>query len=85
MELSMRERRPPLFALAATDDELGLAPHSVRIYNDWTAAGKSAELHLYSTGGHGLGMFGMWTKNLPSTRWVELFVDWLGVQDLLQK
>lgn len=71
---------PPMFILAATDDELGLAPHSVRLYNDWTAAGKPAELHLYSTGGHG---FGMRKKNLPSDRWIRLFADWLGVQGLL--
>src|SRR5688500_7912579 len=57
---------------------IGLAPHSVRIYNDWTAA----ELHLYSTGGHG---FGMRTQNLPSDRWIELFANWLEVQGLLQK
>ena len=73
---------PPLFALAATDDAIGLAPHSVRIYNDWTAAGKSAELHIYATGGHG---FGMRTQNLPSDRWIELFADWLRVQGMLQK
>lgn len=71
---------PPIFLLAATDDPLGLAPHSVRLYNDWTAAGKSAELHLYSTGGHG---FGMRTQHLPSDRWITLFADWLGVQGLL--
>ena len=73
---------PPLFLLAATDDQIGLAPHSVRLYNDWVGAGKSAELHLYSTGGHG---FGMKTQNLPSDRWIELFGDWLGVQGLLTK
>ncbi len=73
---------PPLFAAAATDDALGLAPHSVRIYNDWVAAGKSAELHLYAKGGHG---FGMRTQNLPTDRWIELFGDWLGVQGMLQK
>jgi acetyl esterase/lipase len=73
---------PPLFTLAATDDPLGLAPHSVRLYNDWTAAGKPAELHLYASGGHG---FGMRTQNLPSDRWIALFADWLGGQGLLKK
>jgi hypothetical protein len=72
---------PPLFALAATDDALGLAPQSVHIYNDWVAAGKSAELHLYAKGGHG---FGMRTQNLPSDHWIELFYAWQGGQGLLQ-
>ena len=73
---------PPMFALAATDDPLGLAPQSVAIYQDWTAAKKSAELHLYSKGGHG---FGMRKQNLPTDRWVERFADWLEVQGLLKK
>ncbi len=72
----------PLFILAATDDPLGLAPHSVRLYQDWTAAGKSAELHLLSKGGHG---FGMRKQNLPSDQWIERFHEWLGVQGLLKK
>ncbi len=73
---------PPAFILAASDDGLGLAPHSVRFYNDWIAAGKSAELHLYSKGGHG---FGMRKQNLPSDHWIELFASWLDVQGLLKK
>jgi acetyl esterase/lipase len=73
---------PPIFILAATDDQLGLAPHSIQIYNDWTAAKKSAELHLYSKGGHG---FGMRKQNFPSDHWIELFYDWLGAQGLLKK
>ncbi len=73
---------PPMFILAATDDGLGLASHSVDLYHDWTAAQKSVELHLYSAGGHG---FGMKIQNLPSDRWIERFADWLGVQGLLER
>lgn len=71
------EDAPPLFVLAATDDPLGLAPHSGAIYQAWTSAGKSAELHLYAKGGHG---FGMRAQNLPSDRWHVLFTDWLEAQ-----
>jgi len=73
---------PPMFILAASDDPLGLAPHSVALYQDWTKAGKSAELHLLSKGGHG---FGMRKQNLPSDRWIERFGEWLEVQGLLKK
>ncbi len=66
---------PPAFILAATDDQLGLAPHSVQLYTDWTKASKPAELHLYANGGHG---FGMRKNNLPSDHWIELFDTWLG-------
>jgi acetyl esterase/lipase len=72
---------PPLFILAATDDPLGLGPHSVKLYQDWTAAKKPAELHLYLKGGHG---FGMRKQNLPSDCWIQLFSDWLDVQGLLK-
>jgi acetyl esterase/lipase len=73
---------PPMFVLAATDDQLGLAPDSVRLYSKWIAAKKPAELHLYSKGGHG---FGMRKQNLPSDRWIDRFGDWLQVQGLLKK
>lgn len=73
---------PPAFILAASDDPLGLAPQSVSLYQDWIAAGKSAELHLFSQGGHG---FGMRRQNLPSDRWIVRFADWLEVRGLLKK
>lgn len=71
---------PPMFILAATDDSLGLAPQSVALYQDWTAAGRSAELMLYAKGGHG---FGMRKQDLPSDRWIERFAEWLEGQGFL--
>jgi acetyl esterase/lipase len=73
---------PPMFVLAATDDQLGLAAHSFALYRDWIAAKKPAELHLYAKGGHG---FGMRKQNLPTDHWIERFADWLEVQGLMKK
>ena len=73
---------PPIFIAAATDDQLGLAPHSVSLYDKWLAAHKSAELHMYSRGGHG---FGMRKNYLPSDGWIERFGDWLQTQGLLMR
>jgi acetyl esterase/lipase len=73
---------PPMFIVAATDDQLGLAPDSVKLYSQWIAAKKSAELHLYAKGGHG---FGMRKQNLPTDQWIERLGDWLGMQGLLKK
>ncbi len=70
---------PPIFVAAATND--GLAPDSVRLYSKWIAAGKPAEIHIYSKGGHG---FGMRKQNLPSDQWIERFGEWLSVQGLLK-
>ncbi len=73
---------PPVFIAAASDDQLGLAPHSVDLYNSWLAAKKPAELHLYAKGGHG---FGMRKQNLPSDEWISRFSEWLQMQGLLDK
>jgi acetyl esterase/lipase len=71
---------PPLFIAAASDDQLGLAPNSVQTYSNWLTAGKSAELHIYSKGGHG---FGMRKMNLPVESWIDRYGDWLKLQGML--
>jgi acetyl esterase/lipase len=73
---------PPMFVAAATDDNLGLAPQSVALYQKWTDAHKSAELHMYAKGGHG---FGMQQHNLPTDHWIDRFADWLELQGWLKK
>jgi len=71
---------PPMFLVAASDDQLGLATDSVKLYEKWLAAGKPVELHLYASGGHG---FGMRRQNLPSDSWIERFGDWLNAAGLM--
>lgn len=71
---------PPLFICAATDDQLGLAPHSTNLYNQWIAAKRIAELHMYEKGGHG---FGMRKTDIPTDTWIERFGDWLDLHGLL--
>ncbi|MBI3137265.1 MAG: prolyl oligopeptidase family serine peptidase [Sphingobacteriales bacterium] len=73
---------PPLFITAASDDALGLAPHSVDLYNYWMAAKQPAELHMYAKGGHG---FGMRKQNLPSDQWIDRFGEWLDQQGFLKR
>jgi acetyl esterase/lipase len=73
---------PPVFVAAATDDNLGLAPDSVALYEKWTSAHKPAELHMYAKGGHG---FGMRKQNLPTDHWIDRFTDWLELQGWLKK
>lgn len=72
---------PPLFIVTATNDGLGLAPHSVDLYSAWLTAKKDAELHMYARGDHG---FGMRTQNLPTDKWIERFDEWLNVHGLLK-
>lgn len=73
---------PPMFVVAATDDQLGLAADSIKLYNRWLAAKKPVEIHIYQKGGHG---FGMRKQNLPTDHWIERFGEWLRLQGLLTK
>ncbi|MBL7741501.1 MAG: dienelactone hydrolase family protein [Chitinophagaceae bacterium] len=82
MQGNVANDAPPLFIAAASDDQLGLVPHSVSLYNKWIASKKMAELHLYAKGGHG---FGMKKQNLPSDKWIESFGEWMSLQGLMKK
>lgn len=66
------ENAPPLFILAAADDPI--AAGSTELYKSWKAAGLSAELHLYSKGGHG---FGMSKRGMPVDTWIERLNEWM--------
>ena len=72
---------PPMFITAASDDNLGLAPHSVNLYNKWLNAKKPVELHLYVKGSHG---FGMHQQNIPTDTWIDRFGDWLNIEGFIK-
>jgi acetyl esterase/lipase len=76
-ENSVPKDAAPLFVCAASDDQLGLAPESTKICEEWLAAGRSAELHMYAKGGHG---FGMREQDLPVDDWIERLYAWLEWQ-----
>jgi acetyl esterase/lipase len=73
---------PPMFLAVANDDNLGLNADSVALYQKWSAAHKSAELHIYAKGGHG---FAGHRQNLPADHWIDQFTEWLAMQGLLTK
>jgi acetyl esterase/lipase len=72
---------PPMFLVCASDDQLGLTPASVDLYNKWLASKHSVEMHLYAKGGHG---FGMNVQHIPTDTWIERYGDWLGFLGLLK-
>jgi acetyl esterase/lipase/lysophospholipase L1-like esterase len=72
---------PPLFVVAASNDGLNLAPHSVSLYQQWLAAKQPAELHMYQAGDHG---FGMRVQHLPSDTWIDRLGDWLRTNNYLK-
>lgn len=73
---------PPMFLAAASDDQLGLATHSISLYNHWLAAKHPVELHMYVKGGHG---FGMRVQHIPTDTWIDRFGDWLQVEGFLNR
>lgn len=72
---------PPLFILCAADDSLASLSMPAT-YTRWRSAGHSAELHIYSKGGHG---FGMQKRGLPVDHWVDRFGDWLETLGVLRR
>jgi len=65
---------PPLFTVVAQDDRLLF--HMVEgLYLAWSAADRSAELHIFARGAHG---FGLIPQGTPSDRWIDLFDAWLA-------
>ena len=73
--------KTPIFIAASSDDDLGLATHSVHIYQRWFDAKQPAELHMYERGKHG---FGTKKQDLPVDSWMDRFSDWLQMQGLLK-
>jgi len=70
--LSVPTDAPSLFIAGAADDRI--AAGNPDLFKAWIAAGKSAELHMYSKGGHG---FGGIPGNMPVNSWIDRFYEWL--------
>lgn len=64
---------PPLFTVVAQDDVLWKIVEGLHV--DWSNADRPSELHVFARGAHG---FGMVRQGLPSDRWSDLFLAWLG-------
>jgi acetyl esterase/lipase len=72
---------PPLFLVHADDDTSVEATRTtIRLYRAWKQAGGSAELHIYSKGGHG---FGMRRQSSPVDTWTLRLRDWMAARGLI--
>jgi acetyl esterase/lipase len=67
---------PPLFTAVAQDDRM-LVSMVRGLCDDWFAADRPVECHLFARGGHG---FGMSRLGQPTDRWIDLFEAWLADQ-----
>lgn len=65
---------PPVFLVAAQDDDVVPVEQSVAIFNAWRRAKFPAEIHLYQNGGHG---FGLGKPGTPVANWTTALKAWL--------
>jgi endo-1,4-beta-xylanase len=73
---------PPAFMACAFDDRKDIAEGLAEVYLRFKRAGVPAELHVYSTGGHG---FGLREKNRrPVGRWADRFEEWMADSGFLR-
>ncbi len=71
---------PPCFLAHAEDDTVVSVENTVEMRAALKAAGVTVETHLFTAGGHGLGLPG--PAGEPARRWKEMFVTWAKAQGL---
>jgi acetyl esterase/lipase len=64
---------PPTIIFAAADDTTTPPGHSILLFEKLTAAGASAELHMFRDGGHG---WGLGKPGQVISQWPMLFTHW---------
>jgi acetyl esterase/lipase len=78
-DIRIRKECPPMFFAHASNDGVK-AENSIFTYLALKRAGVAAEMHIYSSGGHG---FGLRSSALPCSTWPARCGDWLKTQGLL--
>jgi acetyl esterase/lipase len=78
-DIRVSKDTPPCFFAHAFDD--GVSPeNSVRMFLELKKLKVPAELHVYSTGGHG---FGLRQEGKPCATWPQRCAEWMAAQGLL--
>lgn len=79
-EKQVTNRNPPTFIWHTSDDEVVAVENSIVFYSALHKAGVPAELHVYETGRHGLGL----AKGSPgAANWPQEAADWMKGRGLL--
>lgn len=73
---------PPAFVVTATDDATIPPSRSISIFENWAAAKRPVELHVYERGQHG---FGMREQGSPVDAWPAALERWLAARGLVAK
>jgi acetyl esterase/lipase len=79
-ETQVTQRTPPTFIFQTSEDKGVPAENSVAFYLALHKAGVPAEMHIFQSGRHGVGL----AKDVPGTnKWPELCREWLKNRGLL--
>ena len=68
---------PPAFLACSFDDRRDISAGLAEVYLRFHDAGVPAELHIFSSGGHGFGIRPSVTSR-PVNDWPTRFVEWLA-------
>jgi acetyl esterase/lipase len=74
---------PPIFLACAYNDRPDISEGLAEVYLKFKKVGVPAELHIYSSGGHGFGM--RERSTVPVGQWAARFYEWLGDRGFLKK
>jgi acetyl esterase/lipase len=79
-EIRVTSQTPPMFIAQSHDDRVN-SENSVYLYLALKRAGVPAELHIYTTGGHG---YGLRPSDNPCSTWPQRCEEWLRNQKILR-
>lgn len=72
-EQLVTSKTPPAFIIHCSDDKVVPVKNSLRYYESLINNNINAELHIYSSGGHGFGLYNSTTPD----KWFERCINWL--------
>lgn len=81
-DIQPTKETPPVFLAAAYNDRQDISEGLAEAYLRFKRAGASAELHIYSTGGHGFGLRA--SNQRPVGAWMLRFEEWLNESGFLK-
>jgi acetyl esterase/lipase len=79
-DIRVNKETPPMFIAMAGDDPVHVE-NAVEMYRALKKAGVPADLHVYTSGGHG---FGLRPSGKPCSTWPQRCADWLKDRGLLK-
>jgi acetyl esterase/lipase len=73
-ELQVNRETPPVFLFHTTDDKVVPVENAILFYSALRKAGVAAELHVYETGPHGVGLA---STDYALSSWPGRLAEWL--------